>query len=47
MFEMQESFTLFRLFGMEVTSYAFFVTLGAALALVAAGFAARLLGWLK
>ena len=41
MFEMQESYTLFRLFGMEVTSYAFFVTLGAALALVMALYRAK------
>ena len=36
MFEMEESYVLFKLFGLEVTSYAFFVTLGVALALVMA-----------
>lgn len=36
MFEMEESYVLFHLFGLEVTSYAFFVTLGVALALLMA-----------
>jgi len=36
MFEMEESFVLFNLFGLEVTSYAFFVTLGVLLALLMA-----------
>lgn len=41
MFEMEESYVLFKLFGLEVTSYAFFVTLGVALALVMALYRAR------
>ena len=41
MFEMEESYVLFHLFGLEVTSYAFFVTLGVALALVMALYRAR------
>lgn len=36
MFEMEESYVLFHLFGLEVTSYAFFVTLGVLLALIMA-----------
>ncbi len=41
MFEMEESFVMFKLFGLEVTSYAFFVTLGVLLALVMALYRAR------
>ena len=41
MFEMEESFVMFKLFGLEVTSYAFFVTLGVVLALMMALYRAR------
>ncbi len=41
MFEMEESFVLFNLFGLEVTAYAFFVTLGVLLALLMAFYRAK------
>lgn len=41
MFGMEESFVMFKLFGLEVTSYAFFVTLGVVLALMMALYRAR------
>ena len=41
MFGMEESYVMFHLLGLEVTSYAFFVTLGVALALVMALYRAK------